>query len=99
MTPKDLEPYYTAYTIREKSADRDRWEQGIYNHVAVAVAIDKTFNGKKSTSKYFEKPIHQAEETTKQQDEAMKKARLIFANLEIMQSNFKINKEKQEAGN
>lgn len=97
MTPKELDPYYKAYILKQKADDRSRWEQGLYNHVAVAVAIDKTFNGKKATSKYVEKPFHQMEDNSSSQDEALKKAKLLFASLEIMQSNFNLaKKEKAE---
>lgn len=95
MTPKELDPYYKAYMLKQKADDRNRWEQGLYNHVAVAVAIDKTFNGKKSSSKYPEKPFHQEE--VKTEDEALKKAKLLFANLEIMQSNYNLAKKEKEA--
>lgn len=95
MTPKELDPYYKAYILKQKADDRGRWEQGLYNHVAVAVAIDKTFNGKKATSKYPEKPFHQMEDNSSSQDEALKKAKLLFANLGIMQSNFNLAKKKK----
>lgn len=97
MTPRELNPYLEAYNLRNKAEDKNRWEQGLYFHSAVISALDVCFNGKKATSKYVEKPFLQMEEDKSNDDENLKKAKLLFANLAVMQSNFNIEKEKQKA--
>lgn len=97
MTPRDLKPYFEAYKLKNKEEDRNRWEQGLYIQSAVTTSIDACLNGKKATSKYVEKPFLQMEEEKSNDDENLKKAKLLFANLAVMQSNFNIEKEKQKA--
>lgn len=97
MTPRELNPYLEAYNLRNKADDKNRWEQGLYIQSAVTTSIDACLNGKKATSKYIEKPFLQMEEEKSNDDENLKKAKLLFANLSVMQSNFNIEKEKRKA--
>lgn len=97
MTPRDLKPYFEAYKLKNKEEDRNRWEQGLYIQSALMASMDACFNGKKATFKYVEKPFLQMEEDKSNDDENLKKAKLLFANLAVMQSNFNIEKEKQKA--
>lgn len=39
--------------------DEENWFMGLYVESAVRTAIDRSFNGKKATSKYIEEPILQ----------------------------------------
>lgn len=97
MTPKELEPYAKAYKLERNLIDNGHWEQGLYNHMAVLSSIDKAFNGKKSTLNYFDKPFSEKYKAVDNKDEKLKKAKLLFANLEVMQSNFNLNKGKKAA--
>lgn len=56
-TPKELEPYKKAYELKQKSKDFDMWQMGIYITNAVQTAVQNSLYGKKSKSKYMEKPL------------------------------------------
>lgn len=57
--PEELEPYNKAHIMERKEQDEKLWSMGIYVESAVRTAIDRSFNGKKATSKYIEEPILQ----------------------------------------
>ena len=57
--PAELEPYNKAHAMEKKEQDEQLWSMGIYVESAVRTAIDRSFNVKKATSKYIEKPILQ----------------------------------------
>ena len=57
--PAELEPYNKAHALEQKEQDEQLWYMGIYVESAVRTAVDRSFNGKKATSKYIEEPILQ----------------------------------------
>lgn len=58
--PADLEPYAKAYELQNKIEDKKMWGYfGDYLLSAVYVAVERNIHGKKSKSKYMEKPIYE----------------------------------------
>ena len=57
--PAELEPYNKAHSMEQKEQDEQLWSMGIYVESDVRTEIDRSFHGKKATSKYIEKPILQ----------------------------------------
>lgn len=57
--PAELEPYNKAHVMEQRECDEQLWSMGIYVESAVRTAIDRSFNGKKATTKYIKEPILQ----------------------------------------
>lgn len=95
-TPKEIECYVEAESIRQKRRDIELWHMGMYNLSAFGVALSKALAGKKSHAKYMETPIYEKLEIEKPQEELteeeIKNARSnLLLSLQIMQTNFEIN--------
>ena len=55
--PVELEPYRDMDEMQQKRLDYQMWQMGAYITKAVSVAVDNVLNGRKSRSKYFDKPF------------------------------------------
>ena len=109
LNPRKLNPYIDALKIKSRVNDEEMWALGQYVHEAVGSAVDKVLAGKKSKWKYLDAPLlqkaeeKQAEEKGKSkpltQEEQKRKVEQLFLKLQIMQSNYqleKLNKQKDE---
>lgn len=56
-TPIELEPYREMDKMQQERLDYQMWQMGAYVTKAVSVAVDNVLNGKKSRSRYFDKPF------------------------------------------
>lgn len=71
---------------------------GNYGISALIVAIDRCFSGKKSKAEYIKKPITQSINENKDglSEEKLQRQRELFvAKLQVMQTNFELNKKSQ----
>lgn len=71
---------------------------GNYGISALIVAIDRCFSGKKSKAEYIKKPITQSinENKDRLSEEKLQRQRELFvAKLQVMQTNFELNKKSQ----
>lgn len=59
LNPTKLESFTDAFELKRKMRDEENWFIGLYVESAVRTAIDRSFNGKKATSKYIDEPILQ----------------------------------------
>lgn len=68
--PIELEPYRKMDEMQQKRQDYNMWLMGAYVTKAVSVAVDNVLNGRKSRSRYFEKPFsaESEEENTPEKD-------------------------------
>ena len=96
--PKELEYWIKAYEMQRRRQDEADWILGMYVQSAVSVAIEHNFAGRKATSKYVEKPLmRDANVEAKLSDEELTKQRELFmAKLNLMKSNFEIEKKRKE---
>lgn len=98
--PNDLYVFFKAHKLRLKMRDEEMWYIGKYVEIAVGVALDHAFNGRKSNSKYPEKPFMQEEINKKEVEKKMSKEQLeknaenVFLQLGIMGANF--NRQKKQ---
>lgn len=58
----ELEPYRDMDKMMQDRLDYQMWMMGAYVTKAVSVAVDNVLNGKKSRSKYLERPFSAEEE-------------------------------------
>jgi hypothetical protein len=56
-TPVELEPYRDMDKMMQERLDYQMWMMGAYVTKAVSVAVDNVLNGRKSRSKYLDKPF------------------------------------------
>ena len=103
--PRVFPSFYKAYKLIEKKRDEELWRAGLYNHRAVAVAVEHCLAGRKAQSKYVEKPfLQQAEELNEEnkaelsEAEKQKQVELLFMQLEIQAFNHKREKAIQKQG-
>lgn len=98
--PKELEPYVKAHNnkIMEEDYLQHLW-WGNYGISALIVAIDRCLHGKKAKAKYIDEPILQdinSKNDGKFSEEELQKQRELFvAKLQVMQTNFELNKKGQ----
>lgn len=96
MNPKILNAYVQAEVIRQKQRDYDMWLHNMYTFRAVLTALDKGFNGKKSKLEYPERPFSQEQNSGNEYDpETQNKVKLLFASLDVMASNYNLNKNNK----
>ena len=94
--PKELEPFDKAHkkNIEEQDMLQHLW-WGNYGLSALIVAIDRCFRGKKSKFEYIKEPI--LSKTFKNdgltEEEKQKQRELFVAKLQVMQTNFELNKK------
>lgn len=102
--PIDLSAYFKSHKLRQKMHDEKMWIMGKYVEIAVEVAIDHAFNGRKANSKYLEKPFMQEELSKKEVEKTMTKSQLeknaenVFLQLGIMGANFNRQKKQESMG-
>jgi hypothetical protein len=95
----------------EKVKERDFWAHawvGRYVLNAVAVAVEHNLHGKDAKSEYLEKTIMQETEEERKkkekqnrpltQEEIQKQTDRLFAQLRIMEANFRLNKAREKRG-
>ena len=96
--PKELEPYVKAHNnkITEEDYLQHLW-WGNYGLSALIVAIDRCFRGKKSKFEYIKEPILSKtfENDVLTEEEIQKQRELFVAKLQVMQTNFELNKKGQ----
>ena len=96
--PKELEPFDKAHKkkIEEQDVLQHLW-WGNYGVSALIVAIDRCFSGKKSKAKYIKEPIlsKTLENDGLTEEEKQKQRELFVAKLQVMQTNFELNKKGQ----
>ena len=96
--PKELEPFDKAHKkkIEEQDVLQHLW-WGNYGVSALIVAIDRCFSGKKSKAKYIKEPILSKtfENDGLTEEEIQKQRELFVAKLQVMQTNFELNKKGQ----
>ena len=78
------------------------WRMGFYVQNAVAVAIDKVLNGRKSVLEYMDKPLlaqvkESQQEVELSEDEKMRQVEALFLSLETMSANSKLGKKHKES--
>ena len=81
--PSELKYYDLAQKEKMKNQNYMMYLQGIYNTRATMTAIDKCFNGRKSTTEYFDEPLQifpLTEEEKKKKEEKALQAFINFAN-------------------
>lgn len=81
--PSELKYYDLAQKEKMKNQNYMMYLQGMYNTRAVMTAIDKCFNGRKSTTEYFDEPLQifpLTEEEKKKKEEKSLQAFINFAN-------------------
>lgn len=104
MNPRIIKLIEKGYQDKIKEIDSLSWLLGAYINNAVCVAIDHSFNGKKATSKYLEKPFMQEEKNKKEVEKTMTKSQLeknaenVFLQLGIMGANFNRQKKQESMG-
>lgn len=104
MNPRIIKLIEKGYQEKIKEIDSLNWLLGAYINNAVCVAIDHSFNGKKATSKYLEKPFMQEELSKKEVKKTMTKSQLeknaenVFLQLGIMGANFNRQKKQESMG-
>ena len=95
--PKELEPYNKAHkmNIVEQDNLQHMW-WGNYGISALIVAIDKCFS-KKPKAEYIKEPIlsKKIENDGLTEEEKQKQRELFVAKLQVMQTNFELNKKGQ----
>ena len=96
--PKELEPYVKAHNnkITEEDYLQHLW-WGNYGLSALIVAIDRCFRCKKSKFEYIKDPILSKtfENDGLTEEEKQKQRELFVAKLQVMQTNFELNKKGQ----
>ena len=96
--PKELDPYVKAHNnkVMEEDYLQHLW-WGNYGLSALIVAIDRCFRGKKSKFEYIKEPILSKtfENDVLTEEEIQKQRELFVAKLQVMQTNFELNKKGQ----
>ena len=78
------------------------WRMGFYVQNAVAVAIDKVLNCRKSTLEYMDKPLlaqvkESQQEVELSEDEKMRQVEALFMSLQTISTNSKLAKQQKES--
>ena len=98
MTPKILKAYVKAHEIKMKQEDESQWRHNSYTFEAVMTALDKGFNGRKAKCEYPSEPHYmsnapkeiEGEVMSRERRDNLSKAKLLFAQLEVMKENYDI---------
>lgn len=102
LNPKRLHPYIEADKMKQENRDAEMWRMGMYVQNAVAVAIDKVLNGRKSVLEYMDKPIltkykESQGEVELTEEEQMRQVEALFLSLETLSTNSKLGKKHKES--
>lgn len=106
LNPHKLKPYIEAETIRSEKRDKELWLLGLYVHRATLSSTEKVLAGSKSKIEYYDKPllaqakeevdISETQELSKA--EQKRQAELYFASLDVMATNARLRKHREEKG-
>ena len=102
LNPKRLRPYIEADKMKQENRDAEMWRMGMYVQNAVAVAVDKVLNGRKSVLEYMDKPIltkykESQGEVELTEEEQMRQVEALFLSLETLSTNSKLGKKHKES--
>ena len=102
LNPKRLHPYIEADKMKQENRDAEMWRMGMYVQNAVAVAVDKVLNGRKSVLEYMDKPIltkykESQGEVELTEEEQMRQVEALFMSLETLSTNSKLAKQQKES--
>ena len=102
LSPSRLYPYLEADKRKQEKRDLEMWRMGFYVQNAVAVAIDKVLNGRKSTLEYMDKPLlaqvkESQQEVELSEDEKMRQVEALFMSLQTISTNSKLAKQQKES--
>ncbi len=102
LSPSRLYPHIEADKRKQEKRDLEMWRMGFYVQNAVAVAIDKVLNGRKSTLEYMDKPLlaqvkESQQEVELSEDEKMRQVEALFMSLETISTNSKLAKQQKES--
>ena len=102
LSPSRLYPYLEADKRKQEKRDLEMWRMGFYVQNAVAVAIDKVLNCRKSTLEYMDKPLlaqvkESQQEVELSEDEKMRQVEALFMSLETLSTNSKLAKHQKES--
>ena len=102
LNPKRLHPYIEADKMKQEKRDTEMWRMGMYVQNAVAVAVDKVLNGRKSVLEYMDKPIltkykESQGEVELTEDEKERQVEALFLSLETLSTNSKLGKKHKES--
>ena len=102
LNPKRLHPYIEADKMKQENRDAEMWRMGMYVQNAVAVAIDKVLNGRKSVLEYMDKPIltkykESQGEVELTEEEQERQVEALFMSLETLSTNSKLAKQQKES--
>ena len=102
LNPRRIQPYLEADKLVQEKRDAEMWRMGIYVQNAVAVAIDKVLNGRKSTLEYMDKPLLEKYKESKKEvelseDEKMRQVEALFMSLQTISTNSKLAKQQKES--
>lgn len=92
--------YQEAERIRQKRADAERWQQGMYNLSAVSTALARALS-KHSKAEYMKEPMSEKiaeateEATMTEEQKANERSKLLMA-LQTMQANFELTHGKED---
>lgn len=89
--------------MRQKRADIERWQMGLYNLNAFSVALSKALGGRKSHAEYMSEPLFQRAEKNKPdeeltEEEIKQEREKLLMSLMSMQSNFERNRSEGKQG-
>ena len=102
LNPKRLHPYIEADKMKQENRDAEMWRMGMYVQNAVAVAVDKVLNGRKSVLEYMDKPIltkykESQGEVELTEEEQERQVEALFLSLETLSTNSKLGKKHKES--
>ena len=102
LNPRRIQPYLEADKRKQEKRDLEMWRMGFYVQNAVAVAIDKVLNGRKSSLEYMDKPLlekykESQEEVELSEDEKMRQVEALFMSLQTLSTNSKLAKKSKES--
>lgn len=102
LSPSRLYPHIEADKLKQEKRDLEMWRMGFYVQNAVAVAIDKVLNGRKSVLEYMDKPLlaqvkESQQEVELSEDEKMRQVEALFMSLETLSTNSKLAKHQKES--
>ena len=96
LNPTKLKPFYTAFENKRKLKDEENWiSWGTYGVSAFSVVLASAFS-KNSQVKYIENPVSkQIVDNYKEltEEEKRRKTEELFMQLELMETNFNMNKK------
>lgn len=95
--PRKIDIIFEAYKLKRDIEDDIAHKEGFYTYVAVSTALGNAFRKKGSKAEpYMEKPLHLMDENKNVEElsdsEKKRMVETLFASLEVMKTNYNINK-------